>query len=73
MVPRMLVGAHVSIAGGVHNAVQEAVLIGAQSFALFTGNQRSWSRKPLEQEECDKFKQLCKKHGFAPRFSFSNR
>ena len=42
------IGAHVSAAGGVDQAVQRAVEIGANAFALFTKNQRQWSAKPLE-------------------------
>lgn len=34
------VGAHVSAAGGVENAVQRAHELGANAFALFTKNQR---------------------------------
>jgi deoxyribonuclease IV len=50
------VGAHVSVAGGVHNAPLNAMKIGAKAFALFTKNQRQWSAKPLSILEIDEFK-----------------
>ncbi len=50
------VGAHVSASGGVYNAVQNAVDIGAKAFALFTKNQRQWKAKDLDTKTIDKFK-----------------
>lgn len=50
------VGAHVSASGGVFNAVQNAVDIGAKAFALFTKNQRQWKAKDLDTQTIDKFK-----------------
>jgi deoxyribonuclease-4 len=44
------VGAHVSTAGGVQNAPQNAREIRARAFALFTKNQRQWEAKPLTEE-----------------------
>lgn len=49
------IGAHVSAAGGVQHAVDNAVAIHANAFALFTRNQRSWTSKPLEQNDIDAF------------------
>lgn len=60
------VGAHVSAAGGVENAVQRAVDIGATAFALFTKNQRQWKAKPLQAANIEAFKAACKKHHFGP-------
>ncbi|OAN14135.1 deoxyribonuclease IV [Photobacterium jeanii] len=61
-----LLGAHVSAAGGVHNAPQNASAIGANAFALFTKNQRQWVAKPLEQDVINKFKACCQLLGFGP-------
>jgi deoxyribonuclease-4 len=58
------VGAHVSAAGGVENAVKNAVEIGADGFALFTKNQRQWFAKPLNEKNIKKFKEWMNKHGF---------
>ncbi len=60
------IGAHVSAAGGVENAVKNAVEIGADGFALFTKNQRQWFAKPLSEESIKKFKEYMKMHGFTP-------
>ncbi len=60
------IGAHVSAAGGVENAPVNATNIGATAFALFTKNQRQWAAKPLTNENIEKFKENCKKYGFAP-------
>lgn len=58
------IGAHVSAAGGVENALVNAQKIGAKAFALFTKNQRQWSAAPLTRESIDLFKQRCEEYGF---------
>ena len=58
------IGAHVSAAGGVENAVKNAVNIGANGFALFTKNQRQWFAKPLNEKNIAKFKEYMQVHGF---------
>ena len=37
-------------AGGVHNAIDNALKCNAQSFALFLRNQRSWNAKPMDPQ-----------------------
>ena len=59
------VGAHVSAAGGVENAVKNAVAIGADGFALFTKNQRQWFAKPLSEKNIAKFKEYMAEHKFS--------
>ncbi|MCL2913375.1 deoxyribonuclease IV [Shewanella corallii] len=60
----LYIGAHVSMAGGLHNAVTNAVDIGASAFALFTRNQRRWQHTPLSNEEIRSFRDSCETHGF---------
>ena len=60
------IGAHVSASGGVGNAILNAEAIGANAFALFTRNQRSWVSKPLPQLEIDGFRALLVDRGFKP-------
>ncbi|WP_355660491.1 deoxyribonuclease IV [Halomonas salifodinae] len=60
-------GAHVSAAGGVDQAVARAVEIGADAFALFTKNQRQWQAKPLDEATVAAFQRACRAHGFAPK------
>ena len=52
-------GAHVSASGGVQNAPKNAHEIGADSFALFTKNQRRWESKPLTNSDISSFKKNC--------------
>uniref|UniRef100_A0A8C4QL98 Si:ch211-141o9.10 n=1 Tax=Eptatretus burgeri TaxID=7764 RepID=A0A8C4QL98_EPTBU len=60
------VGGHMSIAGGLWNAVTEATESGSRAFGLFLGSQRTWKTKPLEPECADKFRKACCDHGFSP-------
>uniref|UniRef100_UPI00358DEDC6 probable endonuclease 4 n=1 Tax=Myxine glutinosa TaxID=7769 RepID=UPI00358DEDC6 len=61
-----LVGGHVSISGGLWNAVTEATESGSHAFGLFLCSQRTWKTKPLEPESADKFRKACCEHGFSP-------
>ncbi|KAG9412828.1 hypothetical protein AC1031_015725 [Aphanomyces cochlioides] len=63
---RKLVGAHVSGAGGLENAIFNAAKIGARSFALFTRSQRTWTCKPLTDDTIQAFKQAMKDFGYSP-------
>lgn len=47
----LLIGAHVSAAGGAHCALLEAQAIGATTCQLFTANQKRWKGKPISKEE----------------------
>ncbi|MFA7371090.1 MAG: deoxyribonuclease IV [Sphaerochaetaceae bacterium] len=58
------IGAHVSAAGGVHNAVENAVAIGANAFALFTKNQKQWKAPPLSEEQITLFKAAMQANNF---------
>ncbi|HCT7641513.1 TPA: deoxyribonuclease IV [Morganella morganii] len=58
------VGAHVSAAGGVDQAVIRAHELGATAFALFTKNQRQWKAAPLPENVIAAFKANCKKYGY---------
>jgi deoxyribonuclease-4 len=58
-------GAHVSAAGGLENAPQNARAIGAKAFALFTKNQRQWLSKGLEAPEIERFKSSCAEMAFS--------
>lgn len=58
------VGAHVSAAGGVENAPNNAQKIGATAFALFTKNQRQWKAKPFTDKQIETFKANCADAGY---------
>lgn len=53
-----LFGAHMSIAGGCHNALLAAQAHGCQTVQLFTKNANQWSARPLSEEEIDTFRRL---------------
>jgi len=57
-------GCHVSVAGGVENAIKNALEVNAKSFALFLRNQRSWTAKPLDSQKIESFRRLCDEHNF---------
>ncbi|CAG0920054.1 unnamed protein product [Notodromas monacha] len=59
-------GAHVSAAGSIDTAVENAVKIGAKSFAMFLASQRQWARKPLDDLVAEKFRQALKNSGILP-------
>lgn len=60
------VGAHVSAAGGLDKASENAAKIGARAFALFTRHQRRWDVKPLSEEEIEAFRENCRRLGYGP-------
>ncbi len=51
------VGFHVSIAGGINNAVDNAKAIGCSAFQIFSRNPRGWQAKPLAPEDAALFKE----------------
>ncbi|HCW97402.1 MULTISPECIES: deoxyribonuclease IV [Pantoea] len=61
------IGAHVSAAGGVDQAVIRAHELEATAFALFTKNQRQWKAAPLSAATIDAFKAACEKYNFGPQ------
>ncbi|CAM6109391.1 unnamed protein product [Calypogeia fissa] len=60
----MYIGAHVSGAGGVHNAVSNSLHIGGNAFALFLKSQRKWTSPPLSEEARDQFLASTKEHSY---------
>mgnify|MGYP001434634134 CR=1 FL=1 len=62
----MRLGAHVSVAGGLHNAIPAALNIGADTFQMFSKNQRQWIAKPLSDEEITAFKEPLSKTELGP-------
>ena len=43
-------GSHLSIAGGMHNALLEAEKLGMNTVQVFTKNQQQWKSKPLDPQ-----------------------
>jgi apurinic endonuclease APN1 len=53
---KKFVGAHVSAAGGVHNAFSNSSDINGKAFALFLKNQRRWESTPYTEKQISLFK-----------------
>ena len=49
------IGFHLSIAGGLHRAFDRAERLGCTTFQIFTGNPRSWRRRPISKDEVRAF------------------
>lgn len=58
------IGAHVSAAGGVDQAVLRAHELEATAFALFTKNQRQWRAAPLSEAVISAFRAACEKYHY---------
>lgn len=56
-----LLGAHVSISGGVKNAPLNGEKIGCDAIQIFTKNQRQWNAKPYLDEEIKEYFENLKK------------
>lgn len=64
-----LLGAHLSIAGGVDKALDRAAALGCTTLQIFTRNQRQWNCRPLNHEEVARFHQQRRQTGMGPVFS----
>ena len=49
-------GSHLSIAGGLHNALIAAESLGCDTVQVFTKNQQQWKCKPLTPDAIDPWK-----------------
>ncbi len=62
----MLLGAHMSIAGGVFNALLEGERIGCTTIQIFTKSSNQWRAKELGEEELDRYDAEQKRTGISP-------
>lgn len=60
---RPLLGAHMSIAGGVSQSLGRGNQIGCECIQIFTRSSRQWAAKPYPAEEIEAFKQARKESG----------
>lgn len=61
-------GGHVSIAGGIYNAVQNTLNIGGNCMQIFAGSPRLWFRKPFPETDVKKFKEGISTNNLGPVF-----
>jgi deoxyribonuclease-4 len=59
-------GAHLSIAGGMHRAIAEALRFGMDTVQVFVKNQRQWRSAPLSPDDIERWHELLATPGFGP-------
>lgn len=64
----MRIGAHVSVAGGLHRAVGNALAAGCESLQVFTSNARGWAPPPLDPAADERFRADVGEAGLGPLF-----
>lgn len=62
------IGAHVSTAGGIVNALKRTEEIGGNCLQIFAGSPRSWARKLYSQEEASEFIKKVDETDFRPTY-----
>ena len=62
----MLIGAHVSAAGGSNKAVARAEEIGAECMQIFASSPRMWSAKPIADAVAEKYTSEMERAGMGP-------
>ena len=62
------VGGHVSIAGGLPNAISNTLSIGGNCLQIFAGSPRLWFRKPFPDEDVKKYLTEIEKNNLSETF-----
>jgi deoxyribonuclease-4 len=62
----LLIGAHMSIAGGLYNAFAEGERKGCDTIQIFVKSSNQWQAKPITDEELEKYHQEQKRTGIYP-------
>ncbi len=68
--PRL--GAHVSTAGGVSQALVRGQSIGCEAMQVFTRNNNQWAGKPLSSTEIERWRSLVQETGIQPVISHAS-
>jgi deoxyribonuclease-4 len=63
---KILLGAHMSVSGGVHTGVDRATSIGCTALQVFTKNNNQWNGKPFTENDIVLYKQKIAAAGIAP-------
>lgn len=63
---RLLLGAHMSIAGGLEKSIERGTSIGCTTIQIFLKSNRQWRAKPLTQKEIALFKATAAKSAISP-------
>lgn len=59
-------GSHLSIAGGLSNAIESALQLGFDTVQVFVKNQRQWAAAPLRDDDLQRWFELRASPGFGP-------
>lgn len=63
---QMRLGFHMSIAGGLYKAAEEAGRIGSDCLQIFAANPRGWNRAELTDQAAERFRQEVAEHRLTP-------
>jgi deoxyribonuclease-4 len=66
------IGAHMSIAGGIANAVDRAALHGCEALQIFAKNASQWRGKPLDPADVRRFRRRLDESGIGPAVSHAS-
>lgn len=66
------IGAHMSVAGGMSNAVTRALVHGCEALQIFTKNANQWRGRPLDAADVRTFRQRIEETGIAPVVSHAS-
>ena len=66
------IGAHMSIAGGLHLALERGRQVGCGAVQIFLKNQRQWAAKPLAADEARVFRAARRAHAIRHVFAHSS-
>jgi deoxyribonuclease-4 len=62
----LLAGAHMSIAGGIHRAIERGMQTRCRTIQIFLKNSNQWKARPLTDEDRIRFQQAQKDSGIRP-------
>ncbi len=67
-----LLGAHFSIAKGIHHSIEEAVAYGCNTLQMFTKNANTWKERDVSDAEVERFKRSIKASGITKTASHTS-
>jgi deoxyribonuclease-4 len=70
--PKILLGAHMSIGGGVHRAIERSRSIDCTAMQIFVKNNMQWFARPLEREEIKAFVRHAQREQIEAAFAHSS-
>lgn len=69
---KILLGAHMSIGGGLHRAIERACTVDATAMQIFVKNNMQWFARPLDRSEIKAFLKHAQRHQLSAAFAHSN-